>query len=528
MHVGVAPGMSPSHDRDSIWLADDPRSAPVMPEPGHGDNERVDVIVVGGGLAGLLTAVAITRDGGRVMVIEAGRIGGRTSGHSTAKLTALHGVVYSRLRRGRGIEAAQQYAAANQTAVTAMRELLDTLGIDAHLRTSVAYSCASTHQGADMIADELEAARASGLDVYATTETDLMWDVRAAVALGGQAHLDPVAACAGLTAWLRAQGVSVIENSRVMTFEEDVTSGCSVHTVDLCFHSDVVVQATHLPIHDPALLASRTRPERSYVVAGPVPATIGGTRPQGMYLSIDEGWSVRPRHGGDDDWLLIGGEDHAMTDHVESAEHYDRLASFATRRAGMEVKTSWSAFDYVSTDGVPFIGRLTPSTSRRLVATGFAKWGMSHSMVAAMILCDTIAGREHPHAELYDASRIASTLGKDVVRNNLQVARHFIGDRVKAARAPSSNTCSGVVEREGITPIGVARDADGHEHRVNATCTHLGCIVQFNKGEQTWDCPCHGSRFALDGSVIDGPATKALSDATDQEPPRPGRSSTRT
>lgn len=489
--------VEPERPHESTWLTDDPRPAPIT-TPSH--TGRVDVIVVGGGLAGLLTAAAIHRDGGRVMVLDAGRIAGRTTGHSTAKLTALHGATYSRLRRGKGLEAAQHYAAANTAAVDGFVELLATLDVDARLRASVAYTCAATDEGVAVIAEELEAASAAGLPVYGTDESDLMWDIRAAVALGGQAHIDPVAACAGLAVRLRERGVDIVENCRVTGIEEDRAEGCTVHVGDRSHRSDVVVQTSHLPIHDPALIAGRVRPERSYVAAGPVPTPENGLRTQGMYLSIDEGWSVRPRHGGDDDWMLIGGEDHPMSDHVTSSGHYAALSAFAHRRADMDVRATWSAFDYVTVDGVPFIGRLAPSTSRQFVATGFAKWGMSHSMVAATILSDIIGGRDNPHAALYDAARILPTLGKDLARNTAQVVGHFVGDRLR---------------NRSVSPIGVADGPDGRVHTVKRTCTHMGCIVQYNDGEQTWDCPCHGSRFALDGSVIDGPATAPL--ATDDD-----------
>lgn len=495
---------------DSVWLADDSRAAPHSSFP---DTGRPDVIVVGGGLAGLLVATVLQLDGASVMVLEAGRIAGRATGHSTAKLTALHGAVYSELARGKGREAAQLYAAANQTAVSRLRALLDELSVDANVVQATAYTCASTEAGERTVEEELVAAREAGLDVAHCGDVGLPWPVRSAVMLADQAHIDPVAACAGLTSWLRTHGASVVEGVRVDGIEEEHGTGCTVHAGDVELRSDIVVQATHLPFSDPLLLAARSRPERSYVVAGPVPPLITGGRPRGMYLSIDEGWSVRPRRGGGDDWMLIGGEDHSMIDHVASGEHYRRLATFAEQRATMRVEMSWSAFDYVTTDGVPFIGRLTASTSRRFVATGFAKWGMSHSMVAATIIGDSIAGRHNAHAALFDSTRLAPTISRDIVRNNAHVVGNFVGRRVKALVGASNGELSpgeGQVVRIGSTLVARSKDLDGTELAVRATCTHLGCIVQFNDGEQTWDCPCHGSRFALDGSVIDGPATTAL------------------
>lgn len=501
---------------DSEWLVHGHRDPAVftMPSP----DDRFDVIVVGGGLAGLLTATLLAADGAHLLVVEAGRIAGRTTGHSTAKLTALHGAVYQKLRKGKGAEAARHYAAANQLAVDQLRGLLDTLEIDAGLATAVAYTVAHAEDGASTIAAELDAAQAAGLPVYATSETDLPWPIHSAVALGGQAHIDPVACCAGLVRHLRATGTTVVEGARVTAIEEE-HDHCVVHIGDARLRADVVVQATHLPVVDPALLAGRTRPERSYVVAGPL--VTGTPAPQGMYLSTDGGWSIRPRHGAGDDWVLVGGEGHLMTEGIATLEHYERLAAWARQWMGIEVQRRWSAFDYVSTDGVPYIGRLSPGSTRRFVATGFAKWGMSTSMVAARILGDSINGRPNPHAALFDASRVTATIGKDMVRNNAQVMKHFLGDRIKArssaeaAAEPAPGT--GVVVRQGATPVAVSCASDGTVTRLRAVCTHMGCVVQFNDGEQTWDCPCHGSRFALDGSVIDGPATSPLEPAIERD-----------
>jgi Rieske Fe-S protein len=285
-----------------------------------------------------------------------------------------------------------------------------------------------------------------------------------------------------------------------------------VVTADAELRSDFVVLATHLPIVDPMLLAGRTRPQRSYVVAGPVAAA----PPDGMYLSGDTGWSLRQSNTAEGSVVLAGGEGHPMVDHVDSARHYRRLEEWAVTRLGMDVRHRWSAFDYMPVDGVPFIGRLAAGSRRRLVATGFRKWGMSTSMAAADILADLIDGRRNEFADVFDSTRLVPNLGRDIVTNNAKVAVRFVKDRVVAAHRSTDEIGpgEGIVIRSGAHPLAVSRDADGVLRTLSATCTHLGCIVQFNDGEQTWDCPCHGSRFALDGAVIDGPATSPLAKRT--------------
>ncbi len=539
--AGRAPG-PPSADaaapawRSSIWLADDPRDDPLFTLPSPSDH--FDAIVLGAGLAGLLTAVELTDEGARVLVLEARRAAERTTGHSTAKITALHGAVYHQLRAGKGLDAAQSYATANQEAVQRLRQLVQRLGIECGLGTSVAYTCSRTAEGAATIAEELEAAAAAGLPVYGTSETDLPWPVHSAVALPDQAFVDPVALCAGLVAHLRGRGVTVVEGLRATAVEEDADR-CTVRVGDAVLHGSVVVQATHLPITDPALIAGRTRPERSYVVAGPMtggggPDGAGLRSPLGMYLDVAEGWSIRPLGLAPEQaaWLLVGGEGHPMHDHVDGTEHLAALGDWAQQQLGVDVRHRWSAFDYTATDGVPFIGRLGPGCHRRFVATGFAKWGMSTSMVAATLLRDAVSGRDNAHAQLFDAARVTPTLGVDAVRNNTHVAIRFVGDRLTALRRTEGDLQpgGGIVVTEGLRPVAVGRDLDGTVHRLDATCTHMGCVVRFNAAERTWDCPCHGSRFAIDGAVIDGPATSPLAPTTgadDAEEPGPAGSTQR-
>lgn len=489
---------------DSFWLRTAP--SPTAPRPVLDLPARVDVVVVGAGLAGLCTALRCAEDGARVAVLEAGVIAGRTTGHSTAKLTALHGATYHRLARGKGVELAARYAAANIDAVTRLREAIDRLGIECALTEATAYTCAATAEGVATIEAEAEAARAVGLPIELVDGDVCEVPARAAVALGGQAHVDPVRLCVGLADAVVHLGGFVLESTRVDSVDE-AADGCRVTAGDLTIECDVAVLATHLPIEDPAMLSGRVRPERSYVVAGPR----HGPVPEGMYLAVDAGWSVRPAAGPDGPVVLVGGEGHAMSDHVASADHYRALEALARTTFAVEPQDRWSAFDYATTDGLPFIGRLAPHSARRFVATGFHKWGMSHAMVAAVLISDLIAGRDTPYLTTFDATRLLPAVSRDLVSNNLKVAQRFLGDRLKARRRNALPEPGGaaVMQRHGST-VAVACDADGSLHAVDAVCTHLGCIVAFNDAERTWDCPCHGSRFGLDGAVLDGPATTPL------------------
>ncbi|HUF96710.1 MAG TPA: FAD-dependent oxidoreductase [Ilumatobacter sp.] len=490
---------------DSMWLTTSER-VPV----GGSDTvpSLVDVVVVGAGMAGLCTAALCNAAGATVVVVEAGEVAGRTTGHSTAKLSALQGLVYSDLTRRHGEDTATQYAAANAAAFHKIVELASTLGIECDLTFAPALTCATTPEGLADVENEVEAAVAAGLPAEFVKDVDLPLQVLGAVSLADQAHFNPVAFCRGLASHLAAQGVVFIENTRVTGVDESDTD-CSVMTANMTIRCDVAVITTHLPIADPALLAGRIRPDRSYVVAGP-----SSNITEGMYLAPDAGWSIRPAMSpGEGNVLMVGGEGHAMSDHTHSSSHYAALRRFATDELGVDVHHQWSAFDYATTDGLPFIGRLSPRSKRRYVASGFNKWGMTNSMVAAMIISEAIAGHTSQFAETFDSTRIASTLTSDLVKNSTKVAARFIGDRIRATGpSPAGDPVAGegAVTRMGTKLVARARDLSGRMHEVDARCTHLGCVVRFNDGDQTWDCPCHGSRFALDGTVLDGPAHQPL------------------
>jgi glycine/D-amino acid oxidase-like deaminating enzyme/nitrite reductase/ring-hydroxylating ferredoxin subunit len=481
-----------------------------------------DAVVVGGGLAGLLTALRLAERGARVAVFEAHSVAARTTGHSTAKVTALHGAIYHRLIDGKGLETATRYGHANVRAVEEIRTLIDESDIDCDAVTAPALTCAENDLR--ILEQEFEAATACGLPVTWTVPTELPFRVIGAVTMDDQLRIDPVRLCHGLVARLRSLGASVYEGIRIAGVTEDRT-GCTIVGPGFSIRAANVVITTHLPVVDPALLAGRTAPVRSYIVAGHV-----ADAPDGMYLAADEGWSIRPagppspskrrnesRRRRSTPNLLVGGEGHEMLDTVESAPHLERLERWAVERYDMEVTHRWSAFDYRPVDGLPFVGHLAPGARRRFVATGFDKWGMSTSMVAADVIADLIDGRDNPTAEILDSRRLLPTVGRTVVKNGAKVAVRFVGDRAAALLASEERLepGTGVVVRRGASLVARACDMNGRTHEVDAVCRHLGCIVSFNEGEQTWDCPCHGSRYALDGTVLDGPARDAL-------PPRKG------
>lgn len=489
-----------SETNASLWA----HSAPSVSHPRLAGDLDVDVAVVGGGVAGLTTALLLQRDGARVAVLEGSRVAGGTTGWSTAKVTALHGSLYQQIERAHGAQGAATYAAANQGGLELVRELVATLGIDCDWSEQSAYTYATDVANAATVDAEYEAARRAGLPVARTTETALPWPVAAAVRLDGQAQFDPVRYVQALARAVVEGGGSVFEHTRAHDVDGDavLADGGRVR-------AEHVVVCTLLPFLDRGGYFAKAHPERSYVVGARVAEHVSG-----MYLSVDSPTrSVRSAYGGE--WLVLGGASHKTGQAGRTGDYYDDLEGWARERFTVqELGFRWAAQDYLPVDHVPYVGRMARGGERLWVATGFQKWGFTNSASAARIISDGIAGRDNPWAGLFDARRrdvVASA--SEFVKENANVAGRLVGDRMANLLPPSAERLApgeaGIVRQDGET-VAAYRDEAGALHAVSPACTHMGCLVSFNDAERTWDCPCHGSRFGLDGRVLQGPATDPL------------------
>jgi len=277
------------------------------------------------------------------------------------------------------------------------------------------------------------------------------------------------------------------------------------------FFKDVIV-TTNLPILDQGLFFAKAYPKRSYIVAASIdPAKA----PDGMFIGIGEHYrSLRTTPYNDGVLLLIGGESHKTGTVTQTEERYLRLEDYGRTQFGIDsFEYRWSSQDMVSFDKLPYIGKLTPVNNHIYVATGFSLWGMTKSTLSGMILSDLILGRSNPWADLYDATRATPFISETSIKENLDVGKHWIGDRLKGL---DKSSFADVSKGEGKlltidgNKVAAYRDENGSIHAVSAVCPHLGCIVDWNSAEKSWDCPCHGSRFSCDGQILHGPAVKEM------------------
>jgi len=494
--------MGSLHERNrSLWVA--------TTEPGDypsvvGDDQS-DVVVVGAGITGLTTARLLVEEGLSVIVIDAGALCAGATGNTTAKITSLHGLTYAQLADRFDEDRARLYGEANQAAIAEIERLvtLDRIDCAFERRGHVVYTTDAS--SAESIAEEAELAARLGLPATRHAPTELPFDVAAAVRFDNQAQFHPRAYCLGLARAITAAGGRIFTHTRARDIDGD---GRAVVTEHGELRADAIVVATHLPIKQLGAYFARTEPWRSYALA----VAVEGERPRDMYISVDSPTRSLRTAG---DHLIVGGEGHKVGEVHDTTEHYRNLEAWARQHFEVSaVDHRWSAQDWTAADGVPYIGRLAGHDEGVYVATAFKKWGMTHGTVAAAIIRDLITGRDNPWLEVYDATRIAPKQSlKGVIAENLSVIKHFVGDRIHTSGRDAIDRLGageGTVTRLDGDAVAAYRDDDGTVHARSAVCTHLGCLVSFNSAERSWDCPCHGSRFATDGSVLEGPAVDDL------------------
>jgi glycine/D-amino acid oxidase-like deaminating enzyme/nitrite reductase/ring-hydroxylating ferredoxin subunit len=488
----------------SVWLETGPE---LEPFPELDADVRTDVAVIGGGIVGLTTALLLAEGGAQVVLLEADRLASGVTGHTTAKVSSQHGLIYARLRSRFGADGARTYAQANEAALEWIADRVRRDGIECDFRRRPSYAYATSRGERAKAEEEADAASEAGLSAWFTESMPLPYVTEGAVRFDNQAefHVHKY-----LVALARSLDCRIFERTRAV--EVDADEQCVVKTPGGSVVADQVVLATHYPFLDRSLAFARVHPERSYAIA----CRIAGVPPEGMFISAGSPTrSVRGVPLDGDELLLVGGEGHKTGTGGDTTERYRRLEAFAREHWDVRsVDYRWSAQDGITVDGVPYVGPLTPRNDRVLMATGFAKWGMTAGTAAAMIMSDRLLGRENAWASLFDPARLKPRAAAvRLVKENAEAGLHFVGDRLtKPGRRPIEDLEPGegdIVRHRGEKVAGY-RDDDGTLVAVSPVCTHLGCQVNFNAAERSWDCPCHGSRFAPDGSVLEGPAVHRL------------------
>lgn len=473
---------------ESIWS----ESCQIRQRESLPGDAKTEIAVIGAGMAGVLIASALQAAGHRVIVLEADRIASGQTRNTTAKITAQHAMIYQKLIQTLGETKAKQYAMANETAIREYQRVVVSQGIDCDFEECSAYVYGNNVK---QLRAEAEAAASLGLPASFTQDTSLPFSVAGAVRFEHQAQFHPLK-------FLKAV-------SDPLTIYEHTPVRCVENGLIITEHSKVraeqIVFACHYPfINFPGMYFARMHQERSYVLA-----LKAAWQADGMWIGAEKGSYSFRNYG---DLLLLGGEGHRSGEN-SAGGRYEALRQKAKEwfPNNREV-TRWSAQDCMTPDSVPYIGRYAASQPNWYVATGFQKWGMTSSMVSAMLLRDMIGGKEDPYAEVFDPGRFDVSAIPGMVSESGHAVkglakRIFQIPSEQAAQLPAGH--GGVVFLDG-EKVGVYKDETGAVYAVDIRCSHMGCQLEWNPDEGSWDCPCHGSRFDRFGNLISGPAQEGL------------------
>lgn len=491
---------------ESYWLSStQPLNYPAL----DGDIE-VDILIIGGGLAGIACAYQLLGQGASLAILEGNTVLGGVTAHTTAKITSQHGLIYDKIKTTMGDELAQQYADANQWAIHEIKRISDKHDIQCDYVTESAYIFTQEEKQLQKIEKEVNAAADLGIKASFVDSIPFNMPIKGAVRFDDQARFHPLKFGLGVVKYVTEQGVQIFENSRAIDIEENdgyvVTTSQGKRVT-----AKKVIIATHYPFYNKhGMYFARIYTERAYALAIKAKEKFPG----GMYINADDpARSMRNQETQDGEIILVIGDHHKTGQGMSMVKHYEALVDFAnTLFTVQDIPYRWSTQDCMTIDGLPYVGNYTSNTPNLYVATGFQKWGITNSIVSSVILKDLIIHGKSPWQDVYNPSRktiVASA--KNFIVENINVAEQLLDG--KLSQLPKNINLepgdAGVFRIDGKR-IGAYRDRQGNLHLVNTTCTHMGCELNWNSAEESWDCPCHGSRFTYEGKIITGPAVKPL------------------
>ena len=458
----------------SIWMAtaNTPSQSPLK------ENIRTDICIIGAGISGLTTAFLLGREGRSVVVLDDGAIGGGMTGRTTAHLSNAYDDRYVEIERLHGAEGARLTAESHTAAIDKIAEIVSQEKIDCDFQWLDGFLFAAKPDDLELLDDELAAAHRAGLttvEKVARAPVD-SFDTGVALRFTRQAQFHPLEYLDGLARGIMRDGGRIFGQTHANKIEGGPearvrTSHGPVVT------SEVVVVATNTPVNDLVAIHTKQAPYVTYVIGVRVPKN---SVTRALYWDTGDPYHyVRLQSENDYDVLIVGGEDHKTGQADDGNKRFARLEQWTRERFPQmgEVEYRWSGQVMEPVDGLAFIGRNPLDNDNVYIATGDSGQGMTHGTIAGMLLTDLIQGRKNAWEDLYSPSRVSLKALPEYASENLNVAAQY---------------------------------ADRITHRRSAVCPHLGCVVAWNSSEETWDCPCHGSRFSANGKVYQGPANSDL------------------
>lgn len=483
-----------------------------QPPDAGGTNTMYDCLVVGAGITGLSTALLLQQSGKKTIIAEAHSVGFGTTGGTSAHINTFADTTFKEAESAFSEEGAKLFAAAIADGFGLISKHVEAYRIDCDYAYKTGYLYAENKDEVKQLADIYKGALKVGVKVQYVNEVPTPVPFRQALAFEEQAQFHPLKYLQGLErAYLNAGG-TILENTRV----EKIDSKDGMHTAtaaDRDIRAKAVIYATHMP-PNLNVFNFECAPYRSYVMAVKLKS---GQYPDALIYDSQEPYHYVRSHTIDgQELLLAGGLDH-KTGHDDPEKAFDELEKYIRKYYNVSsVKYKWSSQYYIPVDGLPYIGQLPLAAKGIYCATGYNGNGMMLGSAAAILLSDLVSGKESKYQKLFDPGRIKPVDSfSEFVKENTDVAYHMIADRFGIHETDSLKRLEKgqgkLVEVNG-TKIAAYRDDSGNIHALSPVCTHAGCIVNWNPAEKSWDCPCHGARYAIDGQVLTGPATRPLAE----------------
>ena len=465
-------------NNDSIWLKTnrEDRKYRTLDK-----NIEVDVCIIGGGITGISTAYYLSKEGGiKVAVFEKDKICSKTTGKTTGKITSQHHLFYKYLIDSKGKEFAKKYLKANEQAIKNIEEIINKESIECDFKRKKAYVFTKEPGKLQMINDEINAVKSLGMNAKFSNEIEVLGKIEGAIEFENQAQFNPVKYVNGLSKCVLENGGDIFENTKVTDYEKSESGFIVKAEADgksRNIFAKYVVVATRYPIFNvPGFHFIKMYQELEYGIAIKTDVKLNG-----MYVSCEVPTiSFRDYKDDAENYILIVGNGHKTGEKTENNGFYV-LEDFAKKYfPGSEIKYRWNAEDSIGLDKIPYIGEYSEVRENMFVATGFKKWGMTSSNIAANMITDMILKRENKYEAIFKSTRVEPIKNKDEMINMLKEA----GENIVLPRLKLEN---------------------GKKY-----CAHLGCELTWNEVTKTWDCPCHGSRYEHDGKLIEGPAVHDL------------------
>lgn len=472
-------------------------------------NLETDICIIGTGITGIATAYMLLESGLKICMIDKGEICSGVTEFTTAKITSQHGLIYKYLEDTFGIEFAKKYLNSNEEAIDTIEEIVEKEKIDCDFMRTDNYIYTCKDEYITRIKDEAETLKKIGMEAELVEEVDLPFKIKLGIKVKNQAKFHPLKYLYRIVEILKKNNVEIYTNSIVKKVEKQGEKYI-IKTEEHAIEAKYVVMATHYPIKNfPGLHFLKMYQDRSYEIAIEPRSKIT----QGMYISAETPIaSFRPI---DEEIMIIGGQEHKAGENSKDLDVcYKSLETYAKEiYPAMKVKYRWSTQDCISLDKVPYIGDFSNLMPNLYIATGYKKWGMTTSHVAAAIIRDKILNKENKYEEIYKATRLSPLKNYKEFGNMMKQTVYSLG--INKMKMPEykfkdlNKNCGGVVEYKG-KKVGAYKDQNGQVYLVKPYCKHLGCELSWNNLEKTWDCPCHGSRYDYTGKLITEPATKDL------------------